>query len=242
MITKIANLVLFGLMILMNYLANALPINNKTTGQLSDQLPNLFTPAGLTFSIWGIIYLLLGVFCVLQFRSQNKAMVEVIGWWFALTCLLNAMWILAWHFEILPLSLIIMIGLLVSLVVINLGIRPFSAGWTKAAFGIYLGWICIATIANVTALLVSYGWKGAPFSETSWTIILILIGATIVTLTISRLSNPFIGLAVIWAFSGIMIKRVQDSQSILITAAFAAVFVLIVTVVEFFKTNSVPQS
>lgn len=242
MITKVANLILFVLMILMNYFANALPINNKTTGQLSDQLPNLFTPAGITFSIWGIIYLLLAVFCVLQFWSQNKAMVEVIGWWFALTCLLNALWILAWHYEYLPLSLVIMIGLLVSLVFINLGLRTFSAGWIKAAFGIYLGWICIATIANVTALLVSYGWKGTPLSETGWTIIVILIGAAIVILAIFRLSNPFIGLAVIWAFSGIMIKRVQDSQSIVIAAAFAAVFVLIVTVIEFIKTASGPHT
>ena len=57
---KYLNIVLFAGMIVMNYLANALPLNNKTTGELSDSFPNLFVPAGITFSIWGIIYLLAG--------------------------------------------------------------------------------------------------------------------------------------------------------------------------------------
>ncbi len=50
---KYINVVLFAGMLVMNYLANALPLNNKTTGELSDSFPNLFVPAGLTFSIWG---------------------------------------------------------------------------------------------------------------------------------------------------------------------------------------------
>ncbi|MFW5725747.1 MAG: hypothetical protein ACOCX0_04800, partial [Bacteroidota bacterium] len=154
MLLKIVNVVTFLAMVFTNYLANALPINDKTTGQLSAQYPNLFVPAGFTFSIWGIIYLLLTIFVVIQFFENNKPVVRAIGWAFALSSLFNTLWIVAWHYERLPLSVLIMLGLLVCLVYIGLQIRTLPVGIIKAAFGIYLGWISIATIANITALLV----------------------------------------------------------------------------------------
>jgi len=96
---KYLNLLLFTGMIVMNYLANALPLNNKTTGELSDALPNLFVPAGITFSIWGIIYLLLLIYCVVQFTSTNQLVISYISWVFALNCVLNALWIVCWHYQ-----------------------------------------------------------------------------------------------------------------------------------------------
>jgi hypothetical protein len=232
---KYLNLVFFVVMIVMNYLANALPINNKTTGALSDALPNLFVPAGLTFSIWGIIYLLLAAFCVIQFKSANHEVVEKTGWLFAASCLLNALWIVSWHYQKLPLSLLIMAGMLISLIYINLIIRELPFGIIKAAFGVYLGWICIAAIANVTALLVRYQWNGFGISEEVWTIIMISIGTLIVSLTLMRMQNPFIGVAVIWAFLGIYIKRQDDYRAIAFVAIAAMVVVSIVTLFGFFR-------
>jgi hypothetical protein len=232
---KYLNLVFFVVMIIMNYLANALPINNKTTGALSDALPNLFVPAGLTFSIWGIIYLLLAAFCVIQFKSINHEVIEKISWLFAVSCLLNALWIVAWHYQKLSLSLLIMAGMLISLIFINLIIRELPFGIIKAAFGVYLGWICIAAIANVTALLVRYDWNGFGISEQAWTIIMISIGTLIVSITLLRMQNPFIGVAVIWAFLGIYIKRHTDYRTIAIAAIAAMVVVTVVTVMAFFR-------
>jgi hypothetical protein len=145
----------------------------------------------------------------------------------------NGLWILAWHYQKLPLSLLIMIGLLVSLVMINLQIRDLPLGVLKAAFGVYLGWICIATIANVTALLVQTGWGGIGISQQAWTIILILAGTLIVSLTVMRINNPFIGLSVVWAFTGIIIKRSVDYRSIVIAAAIGIVIVGIITIMSF---------
>jgi hypothetical protein len=232
---KYLNLLLFAGMVVMNYLANALPLNGKTTGELSDAYPNLFVPAGVTFSIWGVIYILLVTFCVIQFTTSHQAVISRIGWLFGLTCVFNALWIVAWHYERLPLSLILMLGLLVSLIWINVFIRDLPAGFIKAAFGIYLGWICIATIANVTALLVNYGWNGLGISGETWTIIMIAIGALLVSLAIWRFDNPFIGLSVVWAFAGIMIKRQADYRAILVTAAIAAAVVAAVLLVIFFR-------
>jgi hypothetical protein len=232
---KYINLLLFAGMIIMNYFANALPLNNKTTGELSDSFPNLFVPAGLTFSIWGIIYLLLIIYCVVQFKGSDKEVIFSISWLFGISCVLNALWIVFWHYGKLPLSLLVMLGLLVSLIYINILIRDLPYGIIKATFGIYLGWICIATIANVTALLVNAGWNGFNISQETWTVIMIFIGTMIVALTIYRLRNPFIGLSVIWAFIGIAIKRQGDYRTIFISAIIALVLIALASTWGFFK-------
>ncbi len=232
---KYLNLLLFAGMVVMNYLANALPLNGKMTGQLSDAYPNLFTPAGVTFSIWGVIYILLFIFCVKQFTTSHQDVISGIGWLFGFTCIFNAMWIVAWHYERLPLSLILMLGLLVSLIWINVFLKDMPDPFIKAGFGIYLGWISIATIANVTALLVNYGWGGFGIGEQTWTLIMIVVGAVVVSLAIWRLENPYVGLAVVWAFAGIMIKRQDDNRAIFITAAVMAVIVALVLTVSFFR-------
>ena len=226
-------LVFFGAMVYMNYLANSLPLNGKTTGQLSDAYPNLFVPAGITFSIWGIIYLLLAVYCVMQFLSASKEMAVGISLLFIISCALNGLWIVAWHYQKLPFSLLIMVCLLVVLILINIQIKDLPLGVFKAAFGIYLGWICIASIANFTALLVSIGWGGMGISEEAWTIIMIAAGTLIVSLAIMRFENPFIGLSVVWAFTGIVIKRSSDYKSIVIAAALGIMLTGVITIMGF---------
>lgn len=229
------NLLFFAVMIYMNYLANALPLNGKTTGELSDAYPNLFVPASITFSIWGIIYLLVAGYCVIQFFPASKGIALNIGWIFALTCLFNALWIVAWHYQKLPLSLLIMVSLLVALVYINILIKDLPFGLVKATFGVYLGWISIATIANVTALLVNYNWGGFGIPEQAWTIIMIAAGTVIVSLTLLRLDNPFIGLSVVWAFTGIIIKRSVDYRAIALAALIGIVIVAFFTVKGFIR-------
>lgn len=232
---KYLNLIFFAAMVVINYLANALPLNGKTTGSISDAYPNLFVPAGITFSVWGVIYILLMVFCVIQFTTPHQAVIRSIGWLFGFSCIFNALWIVAWHYERLPLSLIVMAGLLISLLWINIFTRELPYGLIKAAFGIYLGWICIATIANVTALLVNYGWSGSGMPEATWTVLMITVGTILVTLAIWRFDNPYIGLSVVWAFIGIMIKRQADVRSVFITATVAMILVALVVILAFLR-------
>jgi hypothetical protein len=214
---KFLNILFFAGMVVMNYLANALPLNGKNTGELSDAFPNLFVPAGVTFSIWGIIYLLLLAFCIVQFSGV----------------MLNALWIVCWHYGKIPLSVIVMLGLLATLIYVNLQMKGLPAGIIKASFGIYLGWICIATIASVTTLLVHTNWNSLGISAEIWTIVMIIIGAFITALAITRFNNYFIGLSVVWAFIGIIIKRHGDYRSIAITAAVAGLVVGIIVIRSF---------
>lgn len=156
-------------------------------------------------------------------------MVQSIGWAFAVSSFLNACWILAWHYELVPLSVLIMLGLLATLLYIGWVIHPLPLGWTKAAFGIYLGWICIATIANITALLVDINWSGWGITAEIWTIIMIAAGMILTTIALVRFQNPFVGLAVIWAFIGIVLKRAGDNTLIGTSALIAIGIMVVVT-------------
>jgi len=182
----LVNLLGFAFMIVMNVMANALPINGKTTGELSDVYPNLFVPAGLTFSIWGVIYILLTLFVIYQgvvvikMSTGGAGFLENIHIWFSLSCLFNGGWILAWHHQKVGLSLLIMLGLLACLLIIylRLGIGKGTVpGATRylvhVPFSIYLGWISIATIANITAWLVHTGWNGWGISQATWTVVVL---------------------------------------------------------------------
>lgn len=163
LILAVSNLVAFTGVLVVNGLANALPINNRTTGELSDQYPNLFVPAGLTFSIWGAIYILLAVFTVYGLKTAIRKDAEAqfidrIGIWFFLSCIVNTGWVFAWHYEAVTISLLLMLALLSCLLLIYLRLHIGDRnGSRKEKFcihlpvSVYLGWITIATIANVTA-------------------------------------------------------------------------------------------
>ncbi|WP_026210006.1 hypothetical protein [Flexithrix dorotheae] len=237
----ILNVVGFLMVIIINALANILPINNKTTGELSDQYPNLFVPAGVTFSIWGLIYILLAGFVVFQLVSAFSSkyhddFLSKISSWFLVSCLANSSWILAWHYEQVAISLTIMILLLFSLIQIyrslhhkkkekeNLG----KIFWTKVPFSIYLGWISIATIANVTALLVNINFTGFGISEPQWAQALILAGIILSLIMMFKRQDIFYGLVVIWAYFGIYLKQNNSSyEGIVVVAVFGILLIAI---------------
>ena len=203
-----------------NGLANALPLNNKTTGELSDQYPNLFVPAGLTFSIWGVIYVLLAIFIIYQLvyafskTERHSPFIERIGILFFVSSIANLGWIFAWHHERVLLSLLLMLILLASLIGIylRLGIGRSEASRAEKylvhlPFSIYLGWITIATIANVTALLVSVGWNRFGLSQQFWTVLVIIVGIALAFIALFHRKDIFYVLVVDWALLGILLKR-----------------------------------
>lgn len=241
---QVLNFLFFILMVIMNGLAVGLPLNGKSTGELSNKYPNLFVPAGITFSIWSVIYSALLIFCIYQVRSlfskkpePHLAMIlDAIGYLFVLNATFNALWIVVWHYEFLFLSIIVMIGILVTLIQINKNLKPVQPYLTgglkvvvKASFGLYFGWICIATIANVTAILVGYGIMPTGISGQSWTCIMVLVGSLIGFIATLNVRNSFIGLAIVWALIGIIIARNNDSiyyKYIVYSAAFGILMMI----------------
>ncbi|UCG00068.1 MAG: tryptophan-rich sensory protein [Spirochaetaceae bacterium] len=232
-ILKSLNLLAFLATIAVNAMANALPINGKTTGELSDLYPNLFVPAGLTFSIWGVIYLLLAIFAVYQIAAPSRNTTEFlqrIGPLFILASAANIGWIFLWHYQRVSASLIVMLVLLASLLAIylRLGIGARTISWrerllVQLPFSVYLGWITVATIANATAVLVHIGWNRFGASEVMWTVV-VLIVATLITIAVLFTRNDlFYALVILWAFLGILIKRLAvdspPSRAVLVTLA-----------------------
>jgi hypothetical protein len=233
-ILSILNLLGFIGTVVVNALANILPINNITTGELSDLYPNLFVPAGLTFAIWGLIYVLLGIFVIypliprVRRDPQKVEFVQKIGPLFFISCLANIGWIFTWHYQILPLSLVLMLVLLGCLLAIYMRLNIGKSEATRSAryfthlpFSVYLGWITIATIANVTALLVDFNWSSWGLGEQFWAVAVIIVGIAIALSVLFTRKDIYYCLVVDWALLGILLKRLAattPAQSVVIVA------------------------
>ena len=244
--------------LVVNYLANALPLNGKNTGELSDAYPNYFVPAGLTFSIWGIIYLFLIAFVVYQFvktdfnKITEHHYLSRISFFFVFNCVANMTWIFLWHYEMVFLALLIMLCILISLIYIytrlEIGLRtvPTAKKWfVHIPFSIYLGWITVATIANVTALLVDLNWGQFGLPEPIWAVIMIVI-ATLVGFMVhsDRKDNAYL-LVLVWAFLGIFIKRSGidgNTDTVALAAVFAMVMLIGTIVIGLFQKNKISST
>ena len=237
------NLVGFLGTVVVNGLATTIPINNKSTGELSDQYPNLFVPTGLTFSVWGLIYILLAIFVIYQlivtFREDESGLLpfKKIGFLFFISSILNMGWIFAWHYEIVPLSLVIMLLLLASLLAIYLRLGVGKKGalkkeqyLTHLPFSVYLGWITIATIANVTALLVDLNWNRFGLSEQFWAVTVIIVGIAIALSVLFRRQDIYYCLVVDWALLGILLKRLSDPAPVQNVIIISIVGLVLITV------------
>lgn len=246
----ILNPVLYLGMLVTNYLAVTLPINGKSTGELSDLYPNLFVPDGLTFSIWGVIYLLLllFIFTPLVKRIQNKyttdppVKTQVLT---AVSCLLNISWIICWHYEYVFASILIMLCLLFTLITLYGAIQNTQTDLcvhsltTKLPVSVYLGWITVATIANVTAGLVHWQWNGLSLPEHIWTVIMICIAALLTVIMVLKHNDWAFALVIIWALWGIIRKRTTTSPlfpEIVNTAIVAIIGILIITGIRLFRS------
>ena len=228
-----------------NALAEALPLGGVTTGDVSKTYFNLFTPAPVTFAIWGVIYLLLAGFILRQagaFRKrlgESEETVERAGGWFLFSCLCNAGWLLCWHYDLICLSTLLMLGLLISLAVLTGRLRRSHASraerlLTEAPFSLYFGWITVATIANVAVWLTKRGWDGWGLSDETWTALLLIAGAVLALVTTLRRREWVYPLAVLWAYVGVIIRHVFDLQGaypgVIVTAALCCILLMIVGV------------
>jgi hypothetical protein len=235
MVRQIINVLAFAGMVTVNVLANALPLNGQLTGEISDRFPVFFTPAAYVFGIWGVIYALLAAFVVYQAlpRQRENPQLRRIGYLFALSCLANAAWIFCWHYNLFPLSLLVMLALLGLLVLIylQLGIgRERAAGverWVvHLPFSVYLGWISVATIANASAVLYDLGWNGQPLAPEWWAVIMIGVGVVLTLLMLFRRSDIAFALVIIWAYTGIVVRQ-ADMPPVAIGAAAGALVVAV---------------
>jgi hypothetical protein len=202
--------------IVVNALANALPINGLNTAQISDRFKVYFVPAGYVFSIWGLIYLGLIAFAIFQAlpSQRENPHLRATGWWVSLGGLANIAWIFLWHNELFPLTVITMLVLLGSLIItylrleIGRGVVSTTEKWAaRLTFSIYLGWITVATIANITDLLDYLKWDRFGIAPEIWMgIVLAAVLVIAVLMNITRRDVAY-GLVILWALAGISVKH-----------------------------------
>jgi len=238
----LVNLLAALVTIAVNGLAEALPLNGISTKTISDGFKVLFVPAAYVFSIWGLIYLGLLAFAIYQLLPGPRAdpRLRRVGYWFALSCVLNCLWIVLWHYLLFPATLVVMLALLGTLIVIyqRLAIGTpaapaRAARWLVALpFSIYLGWISVATIANAADVLNYLGYDGAPLGPQAWAVIMLVAGLLLAALMAFRRGDLAYGLVVVWAFAGIGVQ--QSATPLVANAAWAlAGAVVVVLVVAF---------
>jgi benzodiazapine receptor len=231
-VLRYANVLFFALTVVVNSLAGSTNfIGGRNTAQVSDANPTLITPAGYVFSIWGIIYILLGVFVVYQAlpNQQGKDYSKKISWLFVLSSLMNIVWLFLWQFEYLSLSVVLMFLLLATLILIYLRI---GVGKSKIALGkrlavhlpfsVYLGWITVASIANVAATLVSFNWDGFGVSSETWATLVIAVALIITVLMLVTRKDVAYSLVIIWALVGIGVKQSGNQTIVMLTEISAA--------------------
>jgi benzodiazapine receptor len=222
--------------LVVNLLANLLPFNGVTTAQVSDEFKVYFVPAGYVFSIWGLIYVGLIAYAVFQSlpAQRENPRLRATGWLVALAGLANCVWLFLWHYGQFVLTLVVMLSLLGLLILIYLrlgiGRAPASAAETWCArvpFSVYLGWITVATIANVTDVLYFLNWDGFGIGARDWT--LIVFGAVLVIAGLVSLTRRDIAynLVIVWSLVGIAIQQ-SAAKSLVVGSLLTAALVLAV--------------
>ena len=232
-VLKWGNIVAFVLTVVVNGLAGSTTIlGGKNTAQVSDAYPTLITPAGYVFAIWGIIYVLLGVFVVFQAlpSQKGKDYQKKIDWLFILSSLFNIVWLFLWQSEYLGWSVVVMFLLLASLIMVylrlNIGKSPVSLREKLAVhvpFSVYLGWITIASIANVAAALVSVNWDGFGISLETWAALVLIVALAVTLLVVATRRDVAYGLVIVWALVGIAVRQSGNQNIVIIAEASAAI-------------------
>ncbi len=219
-----------------NGISQSLPIGGRTSADVSNTYATYFTPANYAFAIWGIIYLLLLAYSIYQVLPSQRENPDArrIGWLYVLSCVLNCLWITLFQYDQILVSLIVIVGLLLSLIGIYLRLNVGRASVSAAdrwllhlPFSVYLGWLSVATIANVAVLGVAQNWGDLfGIAAPNWAAIMLGV-ATVVGLlmAITRRDVGYIAVFV-WAFLAIINK--QSDVQVVATTALIAVIVLLV--------------
>ena len=214
------NIIALIAVVLVNAMANGLPINGRTASEVSADYESLFTPAGYAFGIWGLLYISLLAFVVYQAlpaRRQNVKLAKISKPWVA-SCVFNVVWIFLWHYDFIVLSLLAMLGLLLSLVAIyrelGIAVAPASNGrkfFVHLPFSLYTGWVSVATLANISAVQVATGWSDLWLSAENWAILKLAFAGAIGATFICRRRDIAATLVVAWAAFAISVKQADTA-------------------------------
>lgn len=237
-VLRYANIIFFVLTVIVNGIAGSTTlIGGQNTAAVSNKYPTLITPAPYVFAIWGIIYVLLGAFVVYQAlpKQRSSDFIQKIGWLFVLSSILNMAWIVVWQLEYLPVSVVLIVAYLISLIAIYLRLN-IGKGKTSIKekllvhmpFSVYLGWLSIATIANISIFLVASSWDGFGIAAETWAVLIVAVALVLTLLMLGIRKDIAYALVVIWALVGISVN--QTNSNVVLATQVGAVIAAIATI------------
>ncbi len=230
-----ANVLSVILALTVNILASALPLNGQNTGEISDRFKVYFVPAGYVFAIWGLIYIGWIAFVVYQFLPSQKESPRLrrLGYLFAVSGVLNAAWLFCWHYNRFGLSVLVMLGLLAVLILsylrLDVAKTPVSTAekWcVDIPFSVYLGWITVATVANITDWLYSVVWNAFGIAPQVWAVIMLTVATVLgLLMALTRMDAAYL-FVLVWSFVGIAVKQAPAAPLVAYTAVFLSLIAL----------------
>jgi len=206
------NVILLAVTLAVNTLGALGVINGLSQKEVSDRFPTLITPSPSTFSIWGVIYGLVILAVIMLMVKKNDAYYHQVqdqaGPLFWASCVLNIAWIIAFSFVLIELSVLFILALTATLALLCsriLALQETKRWLMPLAFGLYTGWLFIASVVNIAAMLVKLGWNGFGLSQEVWAIAVLLAAAALVVSVMLKLRNAAFPLPVAWAYLGIFL-------------------------------------
>jgi benzodiazapine receptor len=245
-VRQVITILAFLAVMVSNIAANALPINGITTREISDRFAVYVIPAGYVFSIWGLIYLLQGAFTTWQAlpRNRESAVLRSLGFLPALSGVLNTTWILLFQYEVFALTVPVIVAFLVTLIAIHLRLwahRDELRGttyWTvRAPWSVYLGWVTVATIANIAQSLAWAGFTGFGLEPALLAGVVLAVGAAIAVTFVNRFRDVAYGLVIVWAYAGVAVKE-AGTPVVLAAAVLGAALVGLLVVAALVRGRS----
>jgi len=245
-IRQIVNLISVIVALTVNILASALPLNGQNTGEISDRFQVYFVPAGYVFAIWFFIFLGWIIFSIYQSLPSQKENPRLrrLGYLFAISNIVNAIWLFMWHYNFFGVSVLVMLTLLGLLIAsyVRLDVNRSSAKgaewWSvDLPFSIYLGWITVATVANITSWLYSIGWNGFGIAAPVWAVIMIVVASIVgLLMTLARKDAAYL-FVLIWSFIGIAVKQ-ADTALVANTAWIGAGAMFVLAIYSFIQRRT----
>jgi hypothetical protein len=245
-IRQYANLFSVIIALTVNILASTLPLNGQNTGEISDRFPVYFVPAGYVFAIWGVIYIGWIVFIIFQFQASQKENLRLrrLGYLFAMSNIANAVWLFCWHYNQFGLSVLVMLILLGLLIASYLQLNVNRTSVTRlefwsvdVLFSIYLGWITVATVANIADWLYLVEWSAFGLSTQTWAIIMLVVASLIgLAMAWKRWDAGYL-FVLVWAFIGIAVKQVS-APMVVLSSWIAAALMLGLAIFSLYRSQT----
>lgn len=209
---------LFMVVLLINYFTAVGIILPATQSEISNHYQNLFAPAGFTFSIWAVIYigvlasLTLGFSTSSKQANLNKGYQQLVQPIYIEWMFYNLLWTIAWSNDQILIALIAMVlyarRMLQLMILISGTASLRTSPWLlKYPVGLHVGWLIVATFANLTTYAVSIGIDGTGTVGFWWAIGMMLASLSTVVYFYSKYGNEAIVLPALWALVGIIVKH-----------------------------------